>query len=156
MTARTSPPKRSARPQLVITRILDAPRSLVFQAWTEPEHLVHWSAPRGFTVTHCEGDLRPGGAWRCCMRSPDGANLWLGGMYREILAPERLVFTHAWDDEDGKPGHQTVVTVTLAEQGGTTKLTLRQAFFALVESRDGHQGGWNECLDRLAEHLASI
>lgn len=82
MTARTSAAKRSAKPQLVITRILDAPGSLVFKAWTEPEHLVYWSCPHGFTLTHCEGDLRPGGAWRSCMRSPEGRDLWLGGRPR--------------------------------------------------------------------------
>lgn len=154
MTARTSPRARSAQPQLVITRILDAPPSLVFKAWTEREHLVHWLCPHGFTLTHCEGDVRPGGAWRSCMRSPDGRDLWLGGVYREIVEPERLVFTHAWDDADGKPGHETLVTVTLADQGGKTKLTFHQAFFDSVESRDGHAGGWGECFDKLAVHLA--
>ncbi len=153
MTARTRPAKRSARPQLVITRILDAPPSLVFKAWTEPEHLVHWSCPHGFTLTHCEGDVRPGGAWRSCMRSPEGRDLWLGGAYREIVEPERLVFTHAWEDETGKRGHETVVTVTLAERGGKTEMRFHQAFFESVESRDGHRGGWTECFDRLAAHL---
>jgi uncharacterized protein YndB with AHSA1/START domain len=141
MTARTSLGKRSTKPELIITRILDAPRELVFKAWTEPERLVHWSCPHGFTLTHCAGDLRPGGAW-------------LGGVYREIVAPERLVFTHAWDDADGKPGHETVATVTFADQGGKTKMTFRQAFFESVEQRDGHLGGWTECFERLAAHLA--
>ena len=155
MTARTSPGKPSAQPQLVITRILDAPRRLVFKAWTEPQHLVHWSCPHGFTLTHCEGDLRPGGAWRSCMRSTDGRDLWLGGVYREIVEPERLAFTHAWDDENGQPGHETLVTVTLADHGDRTELTFRQAFFESVEQRDGHQGGWTECFERLAAHLAT-
>jgi uncharacterized protein YndB with AHSA1/START domain len=154
MTARISPGQRSTQPELVITRVLDAPRELVFQAWTEPEHLVHWSCPHGFTLTHCEGDLRPGGAWRSCMRSPEGRDLWLGGVYREIVAPERLVFTHAWDDAAGKPGHETVATVTLVDQGGKTKMTFRQAFFESVQQRDGHQEGWTECFERLAQHLA--
>src|SRR5918995_7006135 len=102
----------TAERELVITRIFDAPLSLVFKAWTEREHLVRWSAPRGFTITHCEGAHHPGGAWRCCMRSPEGTDYWLGGVYREIVEPDRLVFTHAWEDEEGKPGHQTLVTVT--------------------------------------------
>jgi len=154
MAARTRSVAPTTRPELVITRIFDAPRSLVFKAWTEPEHLVHWSAPRGFTMTHCEGDLRPGGAWRACMRSPERGDLWLGGVYREIVAPELLVFTHAWDDENGKRGHETLVTVTLADHAGKTKLTFRQAFFESVASRDGHQGGWTQCFDLLAEYLA--
>jgi uncharacterized protein YndB with AHSA1/START domain len=153
MTARTSPAKRSAQPELVITRILDAPPSLVFQAWTAREHLVRWSCPHRFTLTHCEGDLRPGGAWRSCMHSADGEDLWLSGVYREIVEPERLVFTHAWEDARGKRGHETLVTVTFAAQGGKTKMTFRQAFFESVEERDGHQGGWTECFDRLAELL---
>jgi uncharacterized protein YndB with AHSA1/START domain len=88
------------------------------------------------------------------MRSPEGRDLWLGGVYREIVAPERLVFTHAWDSADGKPGHETVATVTLVDQGGKTKMTFEQAFFESVEQRDGHQGGWSECFERLAQHLA--
>jgi uncharacterized protein YndB with AHSA1/START domain len=156
MSARTSAASRSTRPELVITRIFDAPPSLVFKAWTEREHLIHWSAPHGFTITHSEGDLRPGGAWRACMRSPDGKDLWLGGVYREIVEPTRLVFTHAWDGEDGKRGHETLVTVTLADHRGKTKLTFRQAFFPSVEERDGHAGGWAECFDRLDDHLKHI
>ena len=156
MPARTSPAARSAKPELVITRVVNAPPSLVFKAWTEREHLLHWSAPHGFTVTHCEGDVRPGGAWRSCMRSPEGVDLWLSGVYREIVAPERLVFTHAWEDDEGKRGHETLVTVTFIDHGGKTKLTFRQAFFESVESRDGHMGGWNECFDRLGDYLREL
>ena len=88
------------------------------------------------------------------MRSPDGRDLWLGGVYREIVEPERLVFTHACDDADGKPGHEMLVTVTLADQCGKTKLTFRQAFFESVDSRDEHAGGWAACFDKLAVYLA--
>ncbi|MGH6905277.1 MAG: SRPBCC family protein [Geminicoccaceae bacterium] len=145
----------AAAPDLVITRVFEAPPDLVFQAWTEGEHLVHWSAPHGFTITHGEGDVRPGGVWRCCMRSPDGAEHWLGGVYREVDEPERLVFTHVWEDE-GRPGHQTLVTVTFAEQEGKTKLTFQQAGFESVASRDAHEAGWTGCLDRLAGYLATV
>lgn len=148
-------PRSAPAPELVITRVFDAPARLVFRAWTEPEHLVHWSAPRGFTITHCEGDLRPGGAWRSCMRSPAGEDLWLGGVYREIVEGERLVFTHAWDGKDGRPGHETVVTVAFTEAGGKTTMIFRQAGFESVEARDGHRGGWTECFDRLAEHFVT-
>jgi uncharacterized protein YndB with AHSA1/START domain len=139
----------------VITRVFDAPRHLVFQAWTQKEHLEKWSAPRGFTIPYSEGDLRPGGRWRCCMRAPDGKELWLGGVYREIVEDELLVMTHAWE-EDGKSLHETVVTVRFEDQGGKTKLTAQQTGFDSIESRDGHEGGWNECLDILAEHLATV
>lgn len=140
---------------LVITRIFDAPRSVVYKAWTEAEHLSQWSAPHGFTITHNEGDLRPGGAWRSCMRSPAGENLWLGGTYREVVKNELLVFTHAWDGPDGKPGNETLVTVRLEDADGKTRMTFRQAFFESVEQRNGHHGGWNECFDRLDAHLAA-
>ena len=97
MAARSNVAAKAVDRELVITRVFDAPRALVFAAWTEPDRIVEWSAPHGFTIPHCEGELRVGGAWRCCMRSPEGADLWLGGVYREIVVPERLVFTHAWD-----------------------------------------------------------
>src|SRR4051794_27647710 len=102
---------------LVLTRVFDAPRALVFQAWTQREHLMRWCAPRGFDITYSEGDLRPGGSWRSCMRSPDGVDHWVGGVYREIVPDQRLVFTHGWDGKDGKPGHETTVTVTFADEG---------------------------------------
>jgi len=140
--------------ELVITRVFDAPRELVFECWTEPEHLRHWQgAPRGFTVTSSESDIRPGGFFRICMRSPEGADHWLEGGYREIMKPERLVFTHIWLDANRKPGRETLVTITLAERGGKTELTLRQSGFASVEARDGHKHGWSSALDVLADYL---
>jgi uncharacterized protein YndB with AHSA1/START domain len=90
------------------------------------------------------------------MRSPDGRDLWLGGVYREIVAPERLVFTHAWDNAQGVPGHETLVTVTFVERSGKTDMTFRQAVFESVGERDGHQGGWTECFDKLAQHLKTL
>jgi uncharacterized protein YndB with AHSA1/START domain len=140
---------------LEVTRIFDAPRSLVFKAWTDPAHVARWKGPRGFTTTHFENDLRPGGAWRSCLRRDEtGQELWQGGVYREVVEPERLVFTFAWDGEDGRPGHETVITLTFAERQGKTTMTLRQAVFDTVAQRDGHQGGWSSSFERLAEHLA--
>src|SRR5450756_128726 len=109
MTAKNNRPgKTSAALKIVITRVFDALRELVWQAWTKPEHIKEWSAPRGFAIPVSEGDLRPGGAWRACMLAPDGARLLLGGIYREIIEHELLVFSHAWMDDDGKPGHETL------------------------------------------------
>jgi uncharacterized protein YndB with AHSA1/START domain len=141
---------------LTLTRLYDAPRELVFRAWTEPEHLRRWCAPTGFTIPDSDGDLRPGGAWRATMRAPDGEEHRLTGTYREIVPPERLVFTHAWLDADGRAGIETLVTVTLEDQGGRTFLTLVQTGFESTASRDGHAGGWTETLDRLAGHLAAL
>lgn len=138
-----------------ISRVFDAPRHLVFKAWTEPERMMHWWSPQGFMTTSCEVDLRAGGAWRCCMRSPEGTEHTEQGIYREIVEPERLVFTHAWEDVGGKPGHETRVTVTFAEHGGKTTVGIHQAVFESVASRASHQEGWGECLDRLAGYLAN-
>jgi len=110
--------------------------------------------PQGFTIAYREMDLRPGGAYRVCMRSPEGTEHWQRGVCREVVEPERLVFTFAWEDAEGGPGHETVVTVTFAEHGAKTKLTLHQAVSETVTARDLHQSGWASALDCLAEYLA--
>src|SRR5215469_858474 len=107
MAARSKATAPAGALDLTIVRIFDAPVSLVFRCWTEPEHMRRWSAPHGFTIPVSEGELRPGGRWRACMVKPDGTKLWLGGIYREIVQDRLLVFTHAWDQEDGRPGHET-------------------------------------------------
>ncbi len=87
------------------------------------------------------------------MRAPDGTDHWLGGKYEEIMPPEKIVFSHGWLNDKGETDHQTKVTITLAEDGDRTRLTLHQAFFQSTESRDGHRVGWEETLDNLAEYL---
>ncbi len=146
----------SAPPELVITRVFDAPRSLVFRVWIQPEHLARWWGPQGFTLLSCETDVRPGGTWVRCMRAPDGSKHIKRGVYREIVEPERLVFTYVNEDADGRLGPETVVTVTFEEQGARTKLTLQQTGFDTIASRDGHEGGWSSCLERFAEYLANV
>ncbi len=112
---------------LVITRVFDAPRKLVFAMWTDLGHLRNWMGPRDHPAVQVEADLRPGGSWRTCLRSRDGGrDLWQRGVYQEIVEPERLVYTFSWDQEDGAPGHETLVTITFEEQGGKTLMTLRQ------------------------------
>jgi len=150
--------KDAAKPataELAITRVLDAPRALVFEAWTEPERLVQWFGPQGFTIPFCEMDVRTGGAWRVCMRSPEGVDHWVQGVYREIIEPDRLVFSWVREDAEGKLGADTVVTLTFVEEGGKTKLTLHHALFDSVTARDEHRNGWASCLDRLPEYLAA-
>ena len=156
MVARNSAAPKSAERELVITRVFDAPRELVWRAWTEPAAAVKWWGPKGFTVPDYKTDSRPGGAWRVCMRSPEGEDHWAHGVYREIVAPERLVFTYAFEDATGKPGHETLVTVTFAELGEKTKLTVHQAVFESVTVRDEHVRGWTEALDRLAGYLTQV
>jgi len=138
-----------------LTRVFDAPVNLVWRAWTESEHLSKWSAPPGYTIVKAEGDLRVGGRWRCCMRDSEGREHWLGGVYRAIVPHKLLSMTHAWDDDSGKPGHETVVTVRFEDLGNRTKITLEQTGFDSMQSRDGHHEGWSQCLDLLEQHLAA-
>jgi uncharacterized protein YndB with AHSA1/START domain len=146
---------------LVITRIFDAPRELVWRAWTDPELAIRWYGPRDYPGTYIEGDLRPGGKWRGCLRgTATGEELWQGGVYREIVPNERLVFTFAWDEE-GERGQEMLVTLTFEDAGedagaGKTRFTLRQEVFASVEERDGHNYGWNSTFDRLQDVLQTI
>lgn len=143
--------------ELTITRIFNAPRALVFKAWTDPKHLAHWWGPRGFTLPGCEVDLRVGGAYRFHMRGPDGEDHWSQGVFREIVEPERLVFAGCWVDAQGKPKTgQTLTTVMFEDQDGKTKLTLRQIGFESVTARDGHRGGWGGSFDRFAEYLETV
>ncbi|MEP6995317.1 MAG: SRPBCC domain-containing protein [Acidobacteriota bacterium] len=150
----SKPAKPLADRELVITRVFDAPRELVFKAWTDPESAKRWWGPKGFTLTHSEMDVRPGGRWRACMRSPEGVDFWIQGVYRDITPPERFVYTWAWEKPEGQPGRETLITVEFAEQGNKTEMTFRQAEFETVEDRDSHRGGWTETFDRLAEYLA--
>ena len=156
MAARSNAATESAERELVITRTFDAPRHLVFKAWTEPERLMRWWGPRGFTMTFCKMDLRPGGAYRFHMRSPEGVDHRSQGVFREVVEPARLVLTGAWVDAEGTPGHETRLTVSFADHGGKTKLTLYQAVFESVTARDAHRGGWTSALDCLAEYLATV
>src|SRR5438874_1750039 len=121
----TSTATKAADLEFIFTRIFDASRELVFKAWTDPELLQHWWGPKDFTNPVCELDLRPGGGIRIHMRSPDGTIYPMTGVYREIVEPERLVFTSAALDEKGDPMFEVLNVVTLSEQGAKTKLTIR-------------------------------
>ena len=141
---------------LVLSRVFDAPRELVYKVWTQPEHLARWWGPRNFTLLSCKADVRVGGSYRFGTRSPEGTEHWAHGVYREVVPPERLMLTHAWEHPDGKPKHETIMTLTFAEQGDKTKLTLKQTLFESVTSRDMHGQGWNSVLDKLGEYLANL
>jgi uncharacterized protein YndB with AHSA1/START domain len=145
----------SAERELIITRIFDAPRRLLFKMWTEPEHLVRWWGPAGFTMIFSRMDVRQGGAWTRSIQAPDGSVIRKHGVYREIVPPERLVFTYVTDDPEGNPGRETLVTVSFVDLGGKTRLTLHQAPFQAVATRDDHLRGWTGALERFAEYLAA-
>ena len=140
------------RPELVITRVFDAPRDLVWRAWSEREHATQWG-PRGFTTPEREMDLRPGGAWHARMISPDGKEYRQHGTVLDVVPLERLVFTFVWD---ASPEEEMLITVTLADRGERTEMTFRQTGFVTVASRDGHEGGWNEAFDELAGVVRDI
>jgi uncharacterized protein YndB with AHSA1/START domain len=142
--------------ELTITRVLDAPREVVFAAWTDAKQAAQWWGPEGFTTISCEMDVRVGGTYRACMRSPEGTRHCRRGVYREVVRPERLAFTFAWEDAAGNPGHETILTVTFADTGGgKTRLTLHQAMFETASARDAHHTGWASCLERFAAYLAT-
>ena len=145
-----------AAPELVIERVFQAPRQLVWDAWIDPQRMAQWMGPRDHPAVHLEGQIKIGGKWRGCLKSTaTGEDLWQGGEYREIVEPEKLVFTFFWEGDDGKPENVMLITLTFDELGPReTKMTMRQVDFRSVEQRDGHRGGWNSTFDRLEELLA--
>ena len=141
---------------LEMTRVVDAPRALVFQAWTRPEHLARWWGPQGFVTIELSADIRGGGAYRHRMRSPSGSLHTRCGIYRAIVAPERLVFTYAWEDPHGALSPETVVTVTFTELGARTRIDLHQEVFESTTACDSHREGWTSCLQRFADFVAPL
>ena len=141
--------------ELFVTRELNAPREQVYGAWTDPRQAARWWAPKGFTALACEMDVRPGGIWRREMRGPDGKLVVKHGLYREIVPPERLVFTYITEHTGSVIDPETLVTVTFADLGdGRTRLTLRHSAFETEAARDAHRGGWTSALDRLTAFVA--
>lgn len=168
MTARKSGAARHIQPkeqELVIDRIYDAPRELVFKAWTEPERVKRWWGPKGFTTPVSEIDLRPGGVCFSCMRSPEGKDYWSKGVFREIVEPERIVCTDSFADEKGNIvspeaygmssdwPEEALVTATFEEHAGKTEVTVRYAPVLPGPERDMCRQGWNEMLDKLEDYL---
>ena len=151
----------AARRELVITRVFDAPRELVFKAFTEPERVAQWWGPKGWTLPVCTMDVRPGGVWHYCMRGPEGEESWGKAVYREIVEPERIVYIDTFADEEGNPVEgmpEMLITVTFEEYDGQTKLTSRTQFASVADLEStlamGVVDGITETWDRLEEHLA--
>jgi len=151
--------KSSMTREVAITRVFDAPRSLVFKMWTDPKHMAQWWGPHGFTNPVCKLDARPGGAILIHMRGPDGIVYPMTGVFREIVEPERLVFTAVAEDLQGNPLLEALTTVTFVEQGGKTKLTVHAKAIGLAPEAPqmlaGMEAGWTQSLERLAELVAS-
>ena len=157
----------STKQELVIIRVFDAPRQLVWKAWTEPEHFMRWWGPKDFTAPFCQMDLHVGGKYLNCMRSPDGKDYWSTGVYREIVPMERLVFTDSFADENGNVIPAThygfgsdfplemLVTVTFEVEGDKTKVTLKHTGLPAGKIGEQTEAGWNESFDKLAQNLRS-
>ena len=142
---------------IAFTREFDAPRRLVFEAWTRMDHVRRWYGCRASSLLSCEIDLRPGGAYRFVVLAPDGNEYPMSGVYQEIVPPERLVYTECFN---GDPGSEAVVTLTLKERNGRTTLAVTSVY-PTQQSRDailklGVEHGTTETLDRLAEHLETL
>ena len=148
----TTPTER----EIVMTRVFDAPASLVFEAMTQPEHLVHWFGPHGWTLAVCEVDFRAGGAWRFVLRGPDGAEMGMRGVYQQITPPERFVSTESFDAYPG----ESLNTLTFSEKDGKTTFTITVLYPSSgirdAVIRSGMERGAGECYDRLAAHLGGI
>jgi uncharacterized protein YndB with AHSA1/START domain len=157
----------------VISRVFDAPRDIVWRAHTQREHLKHWWGPKGFTVTHCKIDLRPGGLFHYCLAMPNGDEMWGKWVFREIAPPEKLVFISSFSDAAGGTSRhimkevwplEILSTLSFAEEGGKTRVTVdwvphnasaeeREAF---DEFHHSMRGGWTGTFEQLEAYLAKV
>jgi uncharacterized protein YndB with AHSA1/START domain len=161
MVESMSPSTSKIEREAVLVRTFDAPRALVWRAWTDPEHLARWWGPHNFRNPVCELDVRPGGALRIDMMGPDGSVYPMTGIFREVVEPERLVFTEtAFPDEFGHGGLEGIATVTFEEHDGKTKVTVEAVLVKvapeLAMAADGMEEGWSQSLERLEALLASL
>jgi uncharacterized protein YndB with AHSA1/START domain len=141
----------AAEHTLRITRVIAAPREKVFRAWADPAELAKWWGPKGMTVPLCEMDVRPGGAIHTCMRSADGEDHSMKGVYREVTPPERIVLTWCWQEGE-MAGLETLVTVEFRDRGASTELVLTHEGLPSEAACEAHNQGWSssfECLDEI-------
>ncbi len=164
---------KTTAPEVIITRTLNAPRDLVYETFTECKHLMNWWGPKGFTMTHCDIDLRPGGHYHYCLEGPDGSAMWGKAIYQEIERPETLIYTVSFSDKDGgitthpmaPDWPREMLTVnTFTEHDGKTTLTMRAAphnateveLQAFLAGQDGMDAGTNAMLNALEEYLKDV
>jgi uncharacterized protein YndB with AHSA1/START domain len=166
MSTMSKPSTQVSERDLVIERIFDAPRELVWKAWTDPEHIKRWWGPQYFTAPMIKTDFREGGKYLFCMRSPEGQDYYSTGVYHEIVPLQRIVYTDSFADEKGNvvsASHygmgddfplELLVTLTFEEtEDGKTRFTLRHAGMPEGENSEMAGLGWNQSLDKLAESL---
>ena len=140
-----------------LTRVFDAPRSRVFDCWTQAEHLQHWFGPKGYTIHSAHTDARPGGVFRLCMRTPDGTDHWVRGQFGEVDAPNHLIITCTADDAKGVAALHEVIDVTFTESQGRTTVVLKAVASGASDEAaamlKGMDKGWAQTVDRLGTHL---
>lgn len=151
--------------ELAVSRLFEAPREVVWKAWTDPEIVKRWWGPKDFTAPEAKIDLRVGGEYLFCMRSPDGQDFWSKGVYQEVVEPEELAMTDSFADEKGNvvPASyyglsaayplELAIHVTFDEEGGKTRLTVKQFGHPPGKDLENARAGWNETLDKLEEYL---
>ena len=142
---------REVVPELRMQRVFDAPRRLVFEAWSKAEHVSRWFTPAPLTTPRCEVDFRAGGVFRVVMRMPGGTDLPFEGEFREIVPPERIVFVGKMHD-----GNEVSTTVTFAEHDGKTTLSVHQSYVFESDATRGANAGWTQTLTQLGEHVAAL
>lgn len=167
------PAAASEKVEFVISRVFDAPRNVVYRAWAEPAELQKWFGPKGASMFHSEGEVKPGGMYHYGMRMPDGQEVWGRWIFREIVPPERLVFVSSFSDKDGGLTRhpmaptwpaETLSTFTFEDEGDKTRVTVRwvplnptdeerDTFAAGMESMNG---GWTGTFDRFEQCLANL
>jgi uncharacterized protein YndB with AHSA1/START domain len=166
--------RAEADAEINLSRLVDAPREVLFNVWTDAQHLAQWFGPKDVALPFCKVDPRPGGVLHLCHRLPDGTEVWVKGAYREVVAPERLVFTLSFVDPEGRPASHPMLpdwpldagfltTVTFADVNGKTQLTVRQvvvpaaaaALDIVAREREGARTGWAQTLDRLEEYVSA-
>ncbi len=145
---------------LVLRRVLKAPQERAFRAWTSPEHIQQWMRPEpGMVVPLVRMDLRVGGKFRIQMRNPEGEYFTAVGEFREVMPPERLVYTWDWEKDGGGTefgeveGKTSLITVEFLTRGEQTEFVMTHTRFATVQSRDGHAEGWTRALESFAKFL---
>jgi uncharacterized protein YndB with AHSA1/START domain len=142
--------------KVTITRIFNAPREMVFKAWTDPKQMEQWWGPYGFTSSDCKMDIKPNGKWQIRMDAPQMGfnNLWTKGVFKEIVEPEKLVLTNEGSAGDGEAFIKAINTVTFEEHNGKTKLTLEIVVTYLAQewqsAYEGMEQGWSQSLEKLA------
>jgi uncharacterized protein YndB with AHSA1/START domain len=166
-------PENKNNNAFTITRVLDAPRDLVFHVWTETNHLKNWISPKGFSVRYLKSEIKPGGVSHYCMTSPEGSEIWGKILYRDIIKPDRLVYIQYFSDEKGLVARhpmsstwplEMLTTVNFEDNNGKTKLTLRwdpinateEELITFNNGRDGMTLGWGGSFEQLDNYLRNI